>query len=439
MDAPKAHPTVSLSASSFAVDSALPTAAIAQLVTIAHETCDRDPHARVGLFAHTDSLGSADQNKALADRRAKAAFAILTGDWPAFAEAVPADTLTQGDAQMILRLLGCNPTAIDGESGAQTELSISAFRIAYNRDTWHDEGRARAYGELPSGTSLDAATKAALLDAYHAELSGRLDPKRFVGPRFAGCGEFNPLAGASEAQADRATDNRRITLAIYGGDTPRDLEFPCRTGDAGACAIDGRGSFTCKFYRERIAEQRVEDAFAPFWDFEWLKTESGKAHLSALTVLGDDDEVEIVVRRGRLSELADENGVGPPPDEGRVVARLPALIRSGVAYALWDHGTIDPFRFDNWFEASGPRALLRDYAPFFFTVEAQRRWGRSGPPGYRLHEMTFARPPEADVALALRTDGTLLLLSPTDVPQQGRSTHVAGFTGRGLWVDSFED
>jgi hypothetical protein len=431
LEPPPKHPTLSYASSLFASESALPTHAIGDLGTRAQETADQNPDARFGIFGHTDSSDDADANKQLADRRAQAVFAILTGDWGLFLAAVEQDDLDLAAHQMMLRVLGCNPTAIDGESGDQTSLAVDAFRRAYNANTWHDEGRARAYGDLPDGDALDGPTKQALLDAYHAALSFKLEPARFIGPKHMGCGEFNPLT-------DEDRDNRRVTLAIYGDDAPSDADFPCKHGDAAACQIDNGGRFTCKFYRERLRDEDVEHELTPFWDFEWLKTLSGKAQLSALTHLPDSNEVEFTVRMARLSPDADDAGAGPPPSDGELVVTLPGLIRSGVAYALWDHGNDrDPFNVRDWFRTvDGKGTELRDYAPYHFTIAASEQWGRSDAPGYRLRQISLSEP-EGPV-VALRTDGRLLLVEAADLPGVDRGVRVAAVRRRAILTGGFK-
>lgn len=437
VDPPARTRTRSFPITSFASESAFPTAAIADLVSYAHELLDPDPSARIGLFGHTDTTDDADANKLLADRRADVAFALLTGDYPMFAAVAEAENWPLAHYQVMLRVLGCNPTAIDGEDGVQTERAIAAFREDYNADAWHDEGRARAHGDLPPGTALDAATKLAIVDAYHAELAGKLSPSRFLGPKRAGCGEFNPL-GAKHA------DNRRVTLAIYGQDAPGEREFPCRAGDAGACQVDDAGrpgqpgaSFRCKFYRERIHEENVESDATPFWDFEWLKTESGKAHLSALTNLPDTNEAEFVVQRFRPDALADDSGVGSAPVHGPALVQLTGLIRGGVAYALWPFPEGEhPFDVRRWFIAPDAKALLRDYLPYYFTVAAHGSWGLSDAPSYAVKSLSLSTA-DSRPALGLTSSGAVIL-APSDALAEVERIRVTSLRLPGEQTGGFE-
>lgn len=433
VEPPARHATRSFPITSFASESAFPTPAIANLITYAHELLDPDPAARIGLFGHTDTTDDADANKLLADRRADVAFALLTGDYPTFAAIAQAEDWPLSHYQVMLRVLGCNPTAIDGEPGVQTDLAIAAFREDYNADAWHDEGRARAHGDLPPGTALDAATKLAIVDAYHAELAGKISPDRLLGPKRAGCGEFNPLG-------PKHGDNRRVTLAIYGQDAPAERDFPCRAGDASACQIDDAGqpgqpggSFRCKFYRERIHEEQVTTDAIPFWDFEWLKTESGKAHLSALTHLPDTNEAEFVVSLVEDGEQAPDDGVGAVPARGLEVGRIAGLVRGGVIYALWTPPEgYDPFIMENWFRAPAEveaRPWQPRFRPPVFGVAAHGQWGFGAAPGHRRDRIRFAVEPRWPIVV-LCNDGKLRLVPSLEALRQLDSLHVNGIAHR---------
>ena len=334
-------------------------------------------------------------------------------------------------AQAVLRALGCSPAAIDGERGQQTALAVRGFRRAYNRDAWHADVRPRAYADLPDGDALDEPTRKALLDAYHAEYSGRLDPARFLGPQHAGCGEFNP-------RGSKNADNRRVTLVVYGDDAPAPLDFPCRKNDAGACKIDGgagsKAHFTCKFYRDHVDETDVDHELTPFWDLVWLRTHTGKAHLSALTHLPDTNDATFVVSVAPGGgQPSDDSGMdGAPPDVGVVVAKLPGLIRRGVAYALWDAGSdYDPFDQRHWFrlpsETRAP-AWLAPYMPPIFTIVSGTQWGISEGPGFDLPKVRFSQAPPGAV-LALRASGRLVLVpGHQSLPTAERARTTALFT-----------
>lgn len=431
LEPPAQQPTLSYPSSLFATESALPTHAVADLVTRAQEIADSAEDAAFSVFGHADMAGGEDANKSLADRRAQAVYGVLTGDWEAFRSALENEDIPPTGYQMLLRALGCNPTAIDGELGGQTWLALSAFRRGYNAHTWHDERRARAYADLPDDDVLDDSTKQALLDAFHAEYSGMVPASRFLGPLHMGCGEFNPLS-------DEHTVNRRVTLVIYGQDAPTAEEFPCIRGDAAACTIDGGGRFTCKFYRERIREAEIEHELTPFWDFEWFKTLSNKAHLSALTHLPDSNEVEFVVRLvdGGNQPLED-SGHGAPPEHGEAMAVLKGVIRGGVAYALWDHGLdYNPFDAEQWFRESdaarGPWPLV--FTPPIFTIEACGWWGYGDGPGVRPPRIAG----QLQGIFVVQTDNSQILRVPNyaALHQIASRTHIIGITVAGHSVSA---
>ncbi|MBC8070068.1 MAG: hypothetical protein IAG13_17145 [Deltaproteobacteria bacterium] len=407
VQAPVAQPTTSFPSTLFASESSFPGPGIAHFIRYAQELTDRDLDARIGIFGHTDTTDDVQSNKLLAERRAQAAYALLTGEYEPFAAVAATEQWGLGVYQSMLRVLGCNPGAIDGEPGVQTSLAVNVFRRDYNRDAWHRGGRPRVFGTLPEGDELDAATLNAIVDAYHAEMSGRVKPARFAGPKHVGCGELNPIG-------DSHADNRRVTLAIYGADAPDAADYPCSAGDAAACQVDEGGVFRCRFYRERIREQSVTHELFPFWDFEWLRTHSGKAHLSVLTHLADTNDARFVVRRARPEADAQDSGDGPAPTDGREIAVVPGLIRNGVAYALWELGVVDPFAVSKWFDDAASGSLLREYAPYFFTVAAHDAWGRGAPPSYALERVTLSDA-SGPWAVGLTPPGDIVLVAPAEL------------------------
>jgi hypothetical protein len=388
----------------FAFDSAFPTAGISQLVKYAHESFSRDKNLKYGIFAHSDVRGDEGYNKHLADRRAKIAFAILTGDFETFQAVAKQEPWTTDHYQSLLRSLGANPGAIDGVAGDLTSLAVARFRRDYNLGLFHRfSAREPVFAALPDGDSLDDATKNAILDAWHADVAGALEPSLFAGPKFSGCGEFNPV-GADDGE------NRRVTLAVYGSDAPSD--FPCQSGDVDACEVDSASGMRCRFYRERIREEQERD-LEYFYDFEWLRTPTGKAHLSAITTLPDTNDAEIIVQLCESGAPEEESGKGDAiPKVGLELARIPALIRKGIAYGLWDYpDDWDPFDVGNWFGHPGAeegRPWLPGYNPPAFGVRTSGNWGWGGTPGQRLDRIHFTRggPP----FVVVRNDGKLVFV-----------------------------
>jgi outer membrane protein OmpA-like peptidoglycan-associated protein len=411
IEPPVRQPTRSFPGAMFGFDSAFPTSAITHLVKFAQELTDKHKEARIGLFGHADQRGDEVYNKNLADRRAEIAFALLTEDFPRFREVAHEEDWGADCYQAMLRTLGCNPGAIDGNPGELTASAVEAFRGEYNDDAFHPgDRRARAFGELPPGGALDTATKDAILDAYHADLCGAIEPARFLGPQFSGCGEFNPCS-------DDDTENRRVTLAIWGQDAPSANAFPCRKGDAGACdlvaAADDRRR--CRFYREHVDEDPPRDDIEPFWDFAWLETPTKKAHLSALTTLPDCEDLTFTVQLShtRPAELGSAGFGQDVAEHGPVMGRMSGLVRKGVAYALWTPEDYDPFEATSWFRHAllepAPREVLPAYQPPVFTILGHGTWGVAGPPGSDLSRLELVEQREGPL-VALRHDGKFILV-----------------------------
>ena len=413
IEPPPPAPTSSFRGAIFGASSTFPTAAITPLLRLAQEWAD-EPSNRdlaLGVFAHADPSGGEQSNKELSDHRARAVFALLTGDLDAFERVAEQSSWGTAEQQSMLRALGCNPGAIDGIVGPLTRAATQLFRREYSTDVFHANTRPRKYGALGEGDTLDAETRAALLDAYHAEYAVEVPAERFFGPRFMGCGEFNPLAADPSASG-----GRRVSLVQYGKDRPRAIDFPCVLDDASACAIDDGGVRRCKFYRETVGEESL-DMPLPFLDYEWLQTPHGGAHLSALTALPDCDDLEFSIELQQGPATPEDSDYGPPrPPRGVQLARVPGMVRRGVAYALWSPPAhYDPFDAQRWFEHVPDESKRRAYVPPFqppvFAISGETEhgpvWGLAGPPGTELRHLRFSTEVSGP-ATVVRNDGTFL-------------------------------
>ncbi len=423
VEPPPAQTTRSLPGTLFGFASSCPTAGVAHFVGVAKEAIAADPRNRIGVFGHADAKGSDADNKLLSDRRADIAFALLTGDFQMFRTAATEETWEDADWQALLRALGCNPGAIDGEPGVLTADAIRAFRRDYNEGFFHrDSTRTPAFGELADGDALDDATCDAILDAFHAHHAVEIAPDRFLGPGRAGCGEFNPRSAEH-------VDNRRVSLAIYRDDAPESAEFPCRRGDASSCDVDDLGAMRCRFYRERIGKDEIPEEVVTFWDFEWLATPTGKAHLSALTSLPDSNEVEIVVQRIAGGEPECCEGEGGVPALGPVLGRIEGLVRRGVLYGLWQPPEgYDPFSREHWFRGPGEQEgdpWQPRFQPPVFAVASGGRWAFGAAPGHRADRIAFEQPPAAPV-LVFTSDGKLRMITNPDALRELGTRHVDG-------------
>lgn len=403
---PKRVPTFGFIGACFKLDSAFPTPGVTSMLTHATEYATDNPDARYTVFGHCDRSGQEDHNKRLSDRRAAVMHALMTADYAEFESVADQESWDVPEYQAMLRTVGNNPGAIDGVVGELTERATAAFRAEYGRGRYHaGSTREMAYGPLTEGRQLDDATKRAIRDAYHASLMVNIAPTRFVGPVCAGCGEFNPTAVLPEHK------QRRVTLAIYP-DTPSiPSRFPCTRGDVGACTLDERDDVRCRFYREHFEDPGPTGSPFAFWDGRWLSTPTGHAHLSALTDLADCDDVdfEIQVCSDRRAEELDGD-VGLPPNFGPSLGTISGMVRSGIAYALWEPpGGYDPFDLRDWFRPPG--AMDVEFSSLSTPVFSARRGGRwiaGVTPGYEPGRVHFDAKSTGE-AVALRADGTMVL------------------------------
>ena len=400
----------------FAFDSAFPSAGVAEVLRDAagavEEEDEQGTLQQIALFGHTDPAGSDAYNKKLSDRRAQAVRALLLSDRGLFDAVAAADGWGPAVYQAILRGLGCDPGPIDGEPGTMTGAAVRSFVRHYRRLIFHpDSERPPAHDSLQATSELSPVIEAALRDAYVTEYGVELDPASFVGPAqdppCAGCSEFNPGPAEQEAR-------RRVTLAVFGREAaPAPADFPCQAGDHGACALDGADARQrCAFYRDLVGpEEPVEpEVLTPFYDYAWLRTPSGKVHLSCVTPLPDSDALQVTVQRWTRDappREIDSNGPGDvPPDVGPTLATVGGWIRHGVASAIWDPGDVSPFRPREWFlpgEDAEGRPVER-FAPPVFRVEEGPHWGISSAPGWRLDGTRFADPAFSGPFVALRND-----------------------------------
>jgi outer membrane protein OmpA-like peptidoglycan-associated protein len=253
-------PATAIGAAHFKYDSAFPGPETFAALDAMFAAAEAAPAARLCVFGHADRQGSDAYNKQLADRRARAVLALLTQDLAAF------DALAKDDAwrlihdQTMLAGLGVTPITPDNEAGPQTQAATKAFQAQYNAGAYHPAGgRARAYPALAVDGVLGELTSSALRDAYLAKSKKQIPAQRFDGPRFAGCGEFNPVSHDEAA-------NRRVSLAVFQGLTPGNKDFPCTAGDASKCPLDlsAQKAFDpkrrvpprprCVFYRKYVDE-----------------------------------------------------------------------------------------------------------------------------------------------------------------------------------------
>jgi len=415
--------TLSVPTAVFAFDSAFPGPGIFKHLESIGKMSEDYPETRLVVFGHTDKTGSREYNKKLSDRRAKAVLALLTKDLNLFDDIAKEEDWNLRCYQAILRAVGCNPGAIDGYIGPMTQAATRWFQQEYNEDIYHQADISRAHPDLVVDGKIGRKTRAALRDAYVSIAPANISKDRFANPAYAGCSEFNPIS-------DRDAENRRVIVSFIGTEQPRNGEFPCQEGNVSACTIEGRGEMKCSFYRRFIHELKGPD-LPVFFDFQWLREEDGKTHLSALTSLPDGTNAIFTIFR------CEQQLPSPPPDSssgcqrpslGSVLGTVNGEIAGGVCYARWTPPKdFDPFDIEYWLvdhdielededsdEDEGDMFSdltdLEVMYPPVFCIDAGRHWGYSGPPSNRLNRLLFVDDPNAE-GVALLTNGTFVKFS----------------------------
>lgn len=395
----------------FAFDSAFPAPSVFAGLARVQLKAARAPATKLIVFGHCDKVGTDAYNDALSERRAHAVLALLLDDRDMFDAVAKSEGWDTRVHQSMMRGVGCNPGAIDGQVGAMTRAAVTNFQREYNLGVYHERAVVeRDRATLPEDGSLAPATLAAIRDAYVA-VAPHVRPERFADPQFAGCGKRHPVS-------DQDPDNRRSTVAFLAADA--DVSAPCDN-------------------YEQLVGETLEDRRVPhFSDYEWLREENGALHLSAATVVPDGTAAKFSVVRcdGPVPFPPPESsGGGDPPTLGSTLAEVDGEVRGGIAAARWttpQDGILDPETWlvdhdvqleivesaDNEAPADGDPAsstslLAADsvHAPVF-VVRAGTSWGVSTPPGQKLERLRVGAddldPAAVTDGIAIRSDGSLV-------------------------------
>ncbi len=399
--------------SAFAFDSAFPGPAVHAALARVREKAGVERQAKLIVFGHTDPVGTDAYNLGLSGRRAQAVLALLLDDREMF-EAVATtegwDTLVH---QSMLRGVGCNPGAIDGDAGALTRTATANFQREHNAGVYHRRAVVeRDRPVLAIDGDLGPATRAALRDAYVA-VAPHVRRDRFADPPFEGCGEKHLISGSND-------ENRRAVVALLPADA------------------DLSQSSACERYADLVGETPDDLRTPRFSDHQWLLEETGALHLSAATIMPDGTPARVrVVRCDRRPPLPppDSSGGGPPPRLGQTLIELPAQIAGGVCAARWSSPDPQVLDSETWVvdhdvpleildpadheapapgdPASGAALLAADaLLPPVFVLEAGESWSVSPPPSTRLERVRVGPPNDEDElvedGLGIRPDGSLV-------------------------------
>jgi hypothetical protein len=387
-----------------------PSAALGVYLARVAEVLTAIPGTKLGVFGHVDADGGHVQDKLRSDALARVVHALSTNDEAAF-EALAADsTWSVAEHQAILRALGSNPAAIDGDAGALTHEAAGAFQEEWNLGWHHPDG---ADAPLERTGTLDAATCLALRRSYLLMLSAQFSAEQFVAPGWAGCGAFVPR----EQTGAGPQSSSRVVLALFGERRP--ASFPCVAADPSACRVDGIDPRRCRFYRQVVEERRDSDASDVFYDFEWMLLPSGKVNLSVLTSLADGARPTFEVYRHVVDyDGLVRRGTGAAGARGTLVVTLEGIVRFGVAVAMFEPpDDWSPFDLADWCtdldaatdgsgdpasDPDGPGGLAATFRPPVFRVRAtpDGDWADSTAPGRRLDRIPVDDVREGGVAVA---------------------------------------
>ena len=120
---------------------------------------------RLAIFGHSDVTGDDEYNKLLSDRRSEVAFTLITDDFARFKQLCEDEAWTLEGQQAMLRAIGGNPGAIDGDPGPMTREAAARFVDNYNAGLFHrDATRGPEVVDLEPGQDLDGDRKIALIE-----------------------------------------------------------------------------------------------------------------------------------------------------------------------------------------------------------------------------------------------------------------------------------
>ena len=209
-----------------------------------------NPDGKLAVFGHADAVGKEDPNKSLSERRAKSVHAFLMKDSKAWESTYKEEKWGLAPIQDMLRHLGHDPGASDGQDGPKTQEAVKGFQTKKG---------------LPANGVVGDAVRTALFQAMMEDCNTvDLKAKDFDdinGGPTAGCSEFNlieKVQGASQV-------NRRVSVLHLKSNKNFPITYPCAKGNVGPCKkqVGRKGDrrtagFGCFFYDQLVVEQKTE-------------------------------------------------------------------------------------------------------------------------------------------------------------------------------------
>lgn len=233
------------------------------------EIVNANPNSMMMIFGHTDKVGTEDFNKALSERRAKSAYALLIKKpdyWVTlFEKGNGPDNEDWGlkSVQTILNFL--NPDAQLDITNTMDDRTVKELET-YTEDPWTWRNRVKVI--TPNALKMVVQK---YMDTLMDGVS--LTESDFFGLKHAGCSVFNPIIDIDQAEED----NRRVTFFLF--DQNRLPEIPCSNTDLAPCRSQSsqyrqnprhtyrhNDSFSCAFYdsiaKECEGEMKLMDIIA---------------------------------------------------------------------------------------------------------------------------------------------------------------------------------
>jgi len=246
---------------------------------------------KLAVFGHSDAVGKESENKTVSERRARALIAFLTLDAAGYAGLGKEEGWKLDLHQSLLKHLGHDPGALDGQDAPKTQAAVKTFR------------NSQGLGE---NGGLDSAVKEKLYKAFFAQCNSSAVPAKDFddvnGNAYAGCSEFN----LAEKTNGPSAQNRRVGVFLLKTNKNFPIHYPCTKGDIGTCKkhVAKKGErrtagFGCWFYDKLIVErpnQAVQAANEPISDLKWDVEVAWCGEIAKLTAqsnLADGTEVAI--------------------------------------------------------------------------------------------------------------------------------------------------
>ncbi len=260
------------------------------------------PQSMMMIFGHADKLGTEDFNKALSERRAKSAYALLTRNpdyWlTLFKDGSIPDNEDWGLKSVQAMLNFLNPDAKLDLTNSMDDRTAKELET-YTANPWRWLNQRK--------TITGQALKAVIHKYMDTLMEGvTLSESDFFGPRHAGCGVFNPVIDTDRAEED----NRRVTFFLF--DQNRLPEIPCSGTDLAPCRSQSgqyrknprhtyrhNDSFSCAFYdsiaRDCEGEMKLMDIIAFDSHMHFMS-----GHCTPMPLLWNQIPGKPQIRRSRL-------------------------------------------------------------------------------------------------------------------------------------------